>query len=321
MPYHNTYSFYELVLEVACLPLKFISVSSMGIYVQEERRKEAQERERSPRLTLEEELLLRSFPFKILLLYPEQLLFRCIFCLQFVPAEFIRFNSSFAFVYNRVVPSVEEYRIDFDRLDEMEAMDMEQLQPMTPAPPSMTDIDVEMEERPEEQPEELEQLAPVVEEPERLAPVEEAPLQPEQMELTDIPTTAEEIEEQVSRPPELEGQEEAVAQETGEEVVEVPDELVPALEAAAEQLPRVVSPAQLPLEVEDVPDVETLRSAVDAPTEQAPDLFAFERETARLGEDSPARYVFSVWNSFMFQRGIAGSAIEPGINCVAIIAL
>jgi hypothetical protein len=199
------------------------------------------------------------------------------------------FNPSFAFVCNRVVPSVEEYRIDFDRLDEMEAMDMEQLQPMTPAPPSMTDIDVEMEERPEEQPEELEQLAPVIEEPERLVPVEE---QPEQMELADVPRATEEIEEQVSIPPEVEGQVESVAQDVGEEIIEVPDELVPALEAAAEQLPRVVSPAQLPLEVEDVPEVETLRSAVDAPTDQAPDLFAFERETARPGEDLPARYVF-----------------------------
>lgn len=126
-----------------------------------------------------------------------------------------------------MAPSVEEYRIDFDRLDEMEAMEMEQLPPMAPASPTMVGIEVEMEERPEEMPEELEELAPVVEEP--------------------------------------------------------------------------VSPVPL-LEMEEVPEMEILRAAVEAPTELAPDLFAIEREMARPSEEFPARYVFSVWDLFMFQR-------------------
>lgn len=164
-----------------------------------------------------------------------------------------------------MAPSVEGYRIDFDQ---MEAMDLDHLPPMTPAPPTMVDVDVEMEERPAEMPpEELEQLPPVVEEPEQLVPVEE----------------------------------EAVAEEAREEIVEVPDELVPALEAAAEQLPVPVSPAPLQLEMEYVPEVETLRSAVEAPTDQAPDLFAFERETARPSEELPAGYVFSVWDCSCFR--------------------
>ncbi|XP_024378145.1 sister chromatid cohesion 1 protein 4 [Physcomitrium patens] len=186
-----------------------------------------------------------------------------------------------------VAPAVEEYRIDFDRLDQMEAMDMEQLQPMTPAHPSVVGVEEELVERPVEQAEELEQLAPVTEVPEQLGPVDvemELEEEPRAVEAEVRVGSAAEMEEEVSRPMEVEGQGEA-----GEEVVEVPDELVPALEGAAEELPRVVSPPRLGLEAEEVPEVETLRSAVDAPTEQATDLFAFERETARSSRDVSAR--------------------------------
>ncbi|XP_073390608.1 sister chromatid cohesion 1 protein 4 isoform X2 [Physcomitrium patens] len=87
---------------------------------------------------------------------------------------------------------MEEYRIDFDRLDQMEAMDLEQLQPMPPAPPSMVGVE--------------------------------------------------------------------------EELVEVPEP-----------------------EAEEVPEVEMLRATVVAPAEQPTDLFALERETARLRRDVSAR--------------------------------
>lgn len=172
-----------------------------------------------------------------------------------VPMLDSRSFNPLVFLWNRVAPPVEGYRIDFDRLDEMEAMDVGQLPPMTPAPPAGVDVDIDMEERPEEMPpEEFEQLPPVAE---QLLPMEEEP----------------------------------VAEQAREEIVEVPDELVPAIEAAAEQMPAPVSPAPLPMELEDVPEVETLRSAVEPPTDQSPDLFAFERETARPSEDQPTRYV------------------------------
>lgn len=196
------------------------------------------------------------------------------------------------------VPLVMEEQIDFDRMDQMDPMDMEHMQPMTPAPPPMMDLDEEMMEpqQPEEQPEEYEQLAPVLEEAEQLPPVVEDVdrLEPvvEEEEQAEATTVTEAPEEPVDTAieHEMEEQEDIVAQGQGADLIKVPDELVPAIEGAAEEL-RPASPAPLAVDQEDVPEVETLRSAVDPPTDQGPDMFVFEKEALMASESMGVRYV------------------------------
>lgn len=193
-----------------------------------------------------------------------------------------------------------EEQIDFDRMDQMDPMDMEHMQPMTPAPPSMMDLDEEMMEpqQPEEQPEEYEQLAPVLEEAEQLPPVVEDVdrLEPvveeeEQAEATAVTEAPEEpITVDTAIEHEMEEQEDIVAQGQDADLIKVPDELVPAIEGAAEEL-RPASPAPLAVDQEDVPEVETLRSAVDPPTDQGPDMFVFEKEALMASESMGVRYV------------------------------
>lgn len=219
------------------------------------------------------------------------------------------------FALSRVPPVMEE-QIDFDRMDQMDPMDMEHMQPMTPAPPSMMDLDEEMMEpqQPEEQPEEYEQLPPVMEEAEQLPPVVEDVdrLEPvveeeEQAEATTITEAPEEPITEAYQPldtaieHEMEEQEEIVAQEQDADLIKVPDELVPAIEGAAEEL-RPPSPAPLAVDQEDVPEVETLRSAVDPPTDQGPDMFAFEKEALMASESMGVRYVVLFSNLHIYRE-------------------
>jgi hypothetical protein len=73
--------------------------------------------------------------------------------------------------------------------------------------------------------------------------------------------------------------EELVAEDVVEErVVTVPDELVPIVEVVAAEQSKPDSPARpFDFDQEEVPDAETLRSAVEPQTEQEPNLLDLDK--------------------------------------------
>ncbi|KAH9533803.1 hypothetical protein CY35_18G071700 [Sphagnum magellanicum] len=192
-----------------------------------------------------------------------------------------------------VLPSLmHDQAMDYDRIDQMDAMDMD---PMTPAPPTMMDLDLENPDIQVELFEEPDHLAPVMGAHDQLEPaidmvdavestLEEPSLEkPADEELGGEEPTVNEvgIEEPVV--------EELVAEDVVEErvvtegvveepVITVPDELVPIVEVLAAKQSKPDSPAHpFDFDQEEVPDAETLRSAVEPQTEQEPHVLDLDK--------------------------------------------
>ncbi|CAM6040032.1 unnamed protein product [Sphagnum compactum] len=192
-----------------------------------------------------------------------------------------------------VLPSLmHDHAMDYDRIDQMDAMDMD---PMTPAPPTMMDLDLENPDIQVEHFEEPDHLAPVMGAHDQLEPaidivdVVESTLEEPSLEKPadeglggEEPTVNEVgIEEPVV--------EELVAEDIVEErvvtegvveepVITVPDELVPIVEVVAAEQSKPDSPARpFDFDQEEVPDAETLRSAVEPQTEQEPNVLDLDK--------------------------------------------
>ncbi|CAK9211139.1 unnamed protein product [Sphagnum troendelagicum] len=192
-----------------------------------------------------------------------------------------------------VLPSlVHDQAMDYDRIDQMDAMDMD---PMTPAPPTMMDLDLENPDIQVEHFDEPDHLAPMMGAHDQLEPaidmvdVVESTLDEPSLEKPadeglggEEPTVNEVgIEEPVV--------EELVAEDVVEErvvtegmmeepVITVPDELVPIVEVVAAEQSKPDSPARpFDFDQEEVPDAETLRSAVEPQTEQEPNVLDLDK--------------------------------------------
>ncbi|CAK9212386.1 unnamed protein product [Sphagnum troendelagicum] len=192
-----------------------------------------------------------------------------------------------------VLPSLmHDQAMDYDRIDQMDAMDMD---PMTPAPPTMMDLDLENPDIQVEHFDEPDHLAPVMGAHDQLEPaidmvdVVESTLDEPSLEKPadeglggEEPTVNEVgIEEPVV--------EELVAEDIVEErvvtegmveepVITVPDELVPIVEVVAAEQSKPDSPAHpFDFDQEEVPDAETLRSAVEPQTEQEPNVLDLDK--------------------------------------------
>ncbi|KAH8933626.1 hypothetical protein BDL97_18G039900 [Sphagnum fallax] len=192
-----------------------------------------------------------------------------------------------------VLPSLmHDQAMDYDRIDQMDAMDMD---PMTPAPPTMMDLDLENPDIQVEHFDEPDHLAPVMGAHDQLEPaidmvdVVESTLDEPSLEKPadeglggEEPTVNEVgIEEPVV--------EELVAEDVVEErvvtegmveepVITVPDELVPIVEVVAAEQSKPDSPAHpFDFDQEEVPDAETLRSAVEPQTEQEPNVLDLDK--------------------------------------------
>lgn len=186
-----------------------------------------------------------------------------------------------------VLPSLmHDQAMDYDRIDQMDAMDMD---PMTPAPPTMMDLDLENPDIQMEHFEEPDHLAPVMGAHDQLEPaidmvdvVESTLDEPSLEKPADEGLGGEEptVNEVGIEEP---GVEELVAEDVVEErvvteevvedpVITVPDEVV-----AAEQS-KPDSPARpFDFDQEEVPDAETLRSAVEPQTEQQPNVLDLDK--------------------------------------------
>ncbi|CAK9868453.1 unnamed protein product [Sphagnum jensenii] len=192
-----------------------------------------------------------------------------------------------------VLPSLmHDQAMDYDRIDQMDAMDMD---PMTPAPPTMMDLDLENPDIQVEHFDEPDHLAPVMGAHDQLEPaidmvdVVESTLDEPSLEKPadeglggEEPTVNEVgIEEPVV--------EELVAEDVVEErvvtegmveepVITVPDELVPIVEVVAAEQSKPDTPARpFDFDQEEVPDAETLRSAVEPQTEQEPNVLDLDK--------------------------------------------
>ncbi|CAM6028317.1 unnamed protein product [Sphagnum balticum] len=192
-----------------------------------------------------------------------------------------------------VLPLMDDQAIDYNRMDQMDAMDMD---PMTPAPPTMMDLDLENPEMQVEHMEEPDQLAPVTEALDQLEPsgdmvdvVESTLEKPISEKVVDEDLNVEEptinevaIEEPVVEELVVEDvvKERVVTEGIGEEpVITVPDELVPIVEVVAAEQSKPGSPAHpFDFDQEEVPDAETLRSAVEPLAEQEPNVFDLDKD-------------------------------------------
>jgi hypothetical protein len=204
--------------------------------------------------------------------------------------------------------------MDYDRIDQMDAMDMD---PMTPAPPTMMDLDLENPDIQVELFEEPDHLAPVMGAHDQLEPaidmvdaVESTLEEPGLEKPADEGLGGEEptvnevgIEEPVV--------EELVAEDVVEEqvvtegvveepVITVPDELVPIVEVLAAKQSKPDSPAHpFDFDQEEVPDAETLRSAVEPQTEQEPHVLDLDKNVNWTGTVDYMRFL-----SFLFTVGL-----------------
>ncbi|CAK9872915.1 unnamed protein product [Sphagnum jensenii] len=188
----------------------------------------------------------------------------------------------------------------YNRMDQMDAMDMD---PMTPAPPTMMDLDLDNTEMQVEHMEEPDQLAPVTEALDQIEPsgdmvdvVESTFEKPISEKVVDEDLNDEEptINEVAIEDPVVEDlvvedvvNEQVVTEGIGEEpVITVPDELVHIVEVVAAEQSKPGSPAHpFDFDQEEVPDAETLRSAVDPLAEQEPNVFDLDKDML-MAEDS-----------------------------------
>jgi hypothetical protein len=196
---------------------------------------------------------------------------------------------------------MDDQAIDYNRMDQMDAMDMD---PMTPAPPTMMDLDLENPEMQVEHMEEPDQLAPVTEALDQLEPsgdmVESTLEKPISEKVVDGDLNGEEptinevaIEEPVVEELVVEDvvEEQVVTEGVGEEpVITVPDELVPIVEVVAAEQSKPGSPAHpFDFDQEEVPDAEMLRSAVEPLAEQGPNVFDLDKDMLMADESKLTR--------------------------------
>jgi hypothetical protein len=203
-----------------------------------------------------------------------------------------------------VLPLMDDQAIDYNRMDQMDAMDMD---PMTPAPPTMMDLDLDNTEMQVEHMEEPDQLAPVTEALDQIEPsgdmvdvVESTFEKPISEKVVDEDLNDEEptinevaIEEPVVEDLVVEDvvNERVVTEGIGEEpVITVPDELVHIVEVVAAEQSKPGSPAHpFDFDQEEVPDAETLRSAVDPLAEQEPNVFDLDKDMLMAEESKLIR--------------------------------
>ncbi|CAK9219902.1 unnamed protein product [Sphagnum troendelagicum] len=184
----------------------------------------------------------------------------------------------------------------FNAITLPENFDLDELEPLPDPPPTMMDLDLDNTEMQVEHMEEPEQLAPVTEALDQIEPsgdmvdvVESTFEKPISEKVVDEDLNDEEptinevaIEEPVVEDLVVEDvvNERVVTEGIGEEpVITVPDELVHIVEVVAAEQSKPGSPAHpFDFDQEEVPDAETLRSAVDPLAEQEPNVFDLDKD-------------------------------------------